>query len=715
MSFFTAPATNSATGSSGDRSQPEENILDNFGQPRSRGKVIGGHSPSRQYRHGADIEKRLSIDNGALRIQPLVHPGWGRAGIAYGPYQRQAGLALSIFMLNGHNTSEGNSIEETLKGRIFRWVRGSEANPISNRLRRWAMSPHHRQNIGQFYRWIRNHKGRFKQDYIKDNLALGWFPEPVPADPTAVGNSIVIRANGPENGELWTRQGDRLTPTLQGLQNLQTYYLVVLRETGAAYYAAAIPDAHGLSGFPYMRLIGIDPHNSDHSSSGNEVYAGLYQSALGQVGFRVDTRVYGMQAAVLPELSAWYGTAQMADTLTGSGDLNQTAAILDGHWRVVEGSLRRTAQGLAASAPDSHLALLDMAAPAGALHMMVTSGENLAACGLLWRTQDEKNSWGLFFESGQCELKICEQGQWAQVAVDSTRGLLLKTRARVQILDDGQTFSLYLNGVLLFDRWFVESRFQDQTGVGLAISGGDNVRFQQLEVHPRNIPIPPALKLGTPWQAQGAEVFVSERFDGPIRELAGKPVEKGTGHWRKELGRGRIMLTGKDSARVDGSAQQPNPGRLAYTVDWVNPDLADLSVDVMPPGTDRRQGEKGRGGLIFWQDPDHYITISHWLDDTYGGASLSSFFHISGFEEIYDAVWTNVGKRVLWGKRHRLRVVFDGMNFLAYIDGEPVLYRALSDVYPQVKRLSIQRVGIVANWEWGNDTGSVFSRFVAKA
>jgi hypothetical protein len=53
------------------------------------------------------------------------------------------------------------------------------------------------------------------------------------------------------------------------------------------------------------------------------------------------------------------------------------------------------------------------------------------------------------------------------------------------------------------------------------------------------------------------------------------------------------------------------------------------------------------------------------------------------------------------------------MMFTAFVDEEPVLCRALTDVYPQLSRLAIHRVGIVANWEWGNDTGTHFRYFAA--
>jgi hypothetical protein len=191
------------------------------------------------------------------------------------------------------------------------------------------------------------------------------------------------------------------------------------------------------------------------------------------------------------------------------------------------------------------------------------------------------------------------------------------------------------------------------------------------------------------------------------------------------MGAGLIELTGSGRAKVRASVQNPNPGRTAYTIDWDYPEFADLQVDITPPGSKtekfsvasnatQSQGDKGRSGLIFWQDADNYITINNCVDQNFFCASISSFFYLNGFEEIFDAVWSNVGSKVYWGNPYTLRIVFDGMNYAAFVNGEPVLYRALTDIYPNAKRLSINRVGILANWEWGNDTGSVFNNFVAR-
>ena len=747
-----------------ERAQPQietdiEAIADDFSVNCRRGRVVGSQSTSGHRRQGIDTEKLISIDNGALRIRPHVTPGWARAGIAYGPFQRQAGLALAIFMLNGHNTSEGNSREDSYKSRIWRWVRGTQANSIPNRLWRRAISSQHHGTAYQFYRWARNRRNRFPKDgHIMENLALGWFPEAVPSDPTETGHSIVMRALGPNNGGLCTRCGGKapvgksmLTPVVEGLQNVQIYYFVVLREQGAAYYAASVPNAKGLVAFPNMRLIGIDASATEPAET---LYAGLYQSALGQVGFRADTRVYDVQAQVLPALSNWYGTAQTADALIAEDPMALESALeealegrvlkegataeIGGHWQNIKGALEKTAQGLVARTNNSS-ALIEMPAPAGAIHVIVNATENSAdsatenttdsrssSCGLLWRVQDERNSWGLFFEGGfegdaeggQCQLKLQTNGEWTQIATDKNYRLN-NGRNTIQILDEGQSFSLYLNGQLLFDNWFTDNRLQDASKMGLfyqkATQKATEFAFAQLEAHPREIPIPSELLLSPPWQTAGSKTLIADSFSGAAQALSGRVVEVGNAQWQRTLGTGQINLTGEGSLKVAASVEKPNPGRVAYTVDWENPDFADVAVDILPPGTARDQNERGRGGLIFWQDKDNYITINHWLDDGYGGAAISAFFHIDGFEEVFDAVWTNVGNRVVWGQKQQFRVAFDGTHFTVYVGEEPVLYRALTDIYPQLQPLAIRRVGIVVNWEWGDDTGTEFSRFVAKA
>jgi len=681
-------------------------LRDDFSDARSPGKVIGTPSTSGTVRQGADIEKTLSVDHGALRISPLITPGWQRSGIAYGPYPRQAGLALSAFILNGHSASEGNTIEESLKGRFFRWLRGSETDPIAYRLSRWIVSQHHRHRLWHFYRWLRNHPDRFEKDqHIKENLMLGWFSEALPAD--AAGNSFVVRTAGPENGELCASIHHCLAPVLKGLQNLQIYYIIVLRENGAAYYASTLPNADQLSAYPHMRLLGIDTQRTEE-----KVYAGLYQAALGQVGFRIDSRVYGMRAEVLPTLASWYGSAHIADSLVGASTLENSRTETTDVWQVVQGGYERTALG-AVGRQSCNVAMVKTKEAVGAVHVIVRALKPDTACALLWRSQDEHNTWGFFLTAKTCELKICERGDWCMVKKSDRLSLIQNAPNAIQVIDDGASFSLYLNGQLAFGKRFSDTRFQTEVGIGL-LSLGAAACFREIEAHPRQVPIPPELRMGAPWQQQGSRIGLSDSFDGDCKlTLQEHSCATMTQPWQKTIGHGNMRLTGKNAVKVEASSASPNPKRLAYTLPWNKPDFADVSVDILSPGTERGEGEKGRGGVIFWQDAKHYLIVNHWLDDTFDGAAMSAFLTVDGYEEIYDGVWANVGKRITWGARRRHRVAFDGTNFVVYVEGEPVLSRSVLDIYPTANPLQIRRVGIVANWEWGDDTGSEFSNFSA--
>ena len=59
-----------------------------------------------------------------------------------------------------------------------------------------------------------------------------------------------------------------------------------------------------------------------------------------------------------------------------------------------------------------------------------------------------------------------------------------------------------------------------------------------------------------------------------------------------------------------------------------------------------------------------------------------------------------------WGRRSTLRVASDGDHVAVRLDGQPVLYRRVRDLYPWASPLSISRVGLAVNREWGDDTGT---------
>jgi len=237
--------------------------------------------------------------------------------------------------------------------------------------------------------------------------------------------------------------------------------------------------------------------------------------------------------------------------------------------------------------------------------------------------------------------------------------------------------------------------------------------LRSIEAHPRDIPIPGGFDLGKLDLLVGEKIVVEDHFDGQLADLAGRTTNVGARTWRKEIGEDSIQLTGGGAAKILATVDNPCLGRTAYTIEWPNPGFADVEVKITPPGIRKGTPENGRGGLIFWQDKGTYITLS-LFHGNYPAVSIAAFFHWEGFEELYDAVWTNIGKRVYWGVPYNFRVAFDGKRFCAFVNDEPVLYRALTDVYPDWDQIKINRVGIVANWEWGTDTGSVFQDFIGR-
>ncbi len=687
-------------------------MIDFYLDKRLAGKTIGSVSSSGVVRKGIDREKLIAIDNGALRFQPLLKHGWGKQGIAYGSYQRTNGLAFATLILNGHNTSQAEPIE-ALSNRLITWMRGNKVEPFPIRLWRWLFWKHNHKFWRRLWWWIclSPHVVKvFPIDLLNENLAVGWFPNQVPLNPLTEGNSFIVHATGPNNGELWARVGENMLSTFKNLQNIQVYYVIILREKGAAYYAAATTNAYGLTAYPNMRPLAIDPFNDEP-----EVYAAIYQSTLGQIGFRVDSRVYGSAIAPIAELATWYGTAQAADRLIGEGNLGNATAEIGGNWQLVRGNYQKTDRGAIAT-QDNSLALLFADRASGLIHLLIDTSTEITPFSIVWRAKDKDNSWQFLVSGDRCELSIQEHGILESIAVSQEDYLQANSSHSLQLLDDGQEFSLYLHGKQIFNHKFSDPRLAGATGVGIAsASANANQYIRYFEIHPESVPIPTQLDLGEPWCKQGKQILVADDFLGGSDFLAGRHTSIGDKVWRKDLGKGKFMLTGDGRVQVVEAKRKPYPGRTLYTVNWDNPALADLQVDITPPGTRRNQGERSRAGLIFWQDPQNYLIVNIWLNDNYNSAALSSFFHLDDGEEIFDGGWTNLGDRVTWGVLYTFRVVFDGMHYTASIDDESVYYRALTDIYPDVDRLNINRVGIAVNWEWGDDTGSIFQNFIAKA
>jgi len=323
-----------------------------------------------------------------------------------------------------------------------------------------------------------------------------------------------------------------------------------------------------------------------------------------------------------------------------------------------------------------------------------------------------------------------ERERW-EAAVDSSTDPTASRR--LQVLDDGDELRVIFDGRLVLGPIHHRAR-PDACGVGVVLAGADTgaPACQQappvvFEAHPRQVPCPAAWAVAAPRLAWGDTITVEDRFGraplSPAPDLDGS-ISTGGQAWRRSIGSQAFALTDDGLVvpvvppRVRGSRldalRRASGVRTAYTIGWERPGFADLAIEVVPPGTARHQGEGSRAGLCFAQDDANLLIVNLWLDDNYEGCSISSFHRLNGYEEVFDAVWTNVGDRVGWGRPTELRVSFDGDRYAVACDGETVMYRAITDIYPRARPLRIERVGIVANWEFGQDTGSVIRRFTAR-
>jgi len=411
--------------------------------------------------------------------------------------------------------------------------------------------------------------------------------------------------------------------------------------------------------------------------------------------------------------TTWYGSAHCADQLIGTGTLTVATAETGQPWTLVRGQFERGAQG-ATGIEAYNLALIAGREPTGLLHAVIeTSAEQVGEIGLVWRAVDGASYWSLRLSETQTRLVLTDSGR-DEVIATMDGGLRPSSSYSVQILDDGQLISAFVDGRLLFGRRVTDERNGSAVRVGV-LSQSSASRIRAFEAHPRTVSIPAALDLGASWSRTGQRVIVTETFDGVARELVGKPTTSGGQVWQRSRGSGMIDLLGDGTALVRATSTLPNPGRTLFTVDWAERGFAELEAVIRPPDQSVGGEQKGRCGVVFWQDADNYLIVSTYLDSWHPTSSISSFFRIRGYEEVYDAIWTNLDRHVTWGQDYRLRVAFDGQQYLVWANDEPVLYRALTDVYPKQAPLAITRVGLTVNWEWGDDTGSVLKKFVAKA
>jgi hypothetical protein len=675
---------------------------DTFADARGPGGVIGSAAPNGPIRRGRDLDGCMSTDSGGLRITAPRRPGFGRHALWYGPVEREPGTLLVADVLNGHNASQTALLDSRrpVRDAILRvaWrLRGAIRRLVEGPLRRagWRGRP------------PRFDAGHFRFPSIRENLAVGFVDG---SRKPQRGHAFIMRSANHEGGHLHVVSGSQLLPVRHGVQNVPIRYAVLLRSKGAVYYATSLRGVPGMAEPPFLRPLALDPNGDART-----VAATIDQGILGEINFSVDTRVFDVQAAVVPAWSRWYGSAHAADTLRGCGTIDGSSAEIGGRWHVAQGvSSSRTTRGLETSGKRT-LVVVRPTAPTALLHVTLEAIAGAPRAGIVLRSSASGPAVVLSMGPNGARLDRIS-GRLVEPITDEPSFRLRRGRAHsLQVMDDGRRITAALDGKPIFPRPIHLGDSVDALGVGLFADGRGRVRFEDFEAHPRDVRLDEALLGETPWWTPPAtKVHAVDDFIGAPGDLADESAGSARHRWERTFGKGRIERSGEGSARVPATPSSPNDGRTLYTIPWPDPKLADVEVEITPPGSARGEGQLVRGGLTIWQDEENYLVVNAWNDDMFPGSSVSSFLKSRGSEDLFRAVWTNVGARVRRGVPFRMRLISDGLHYLVLLNDEPVLYRAFTDIDPAATRLAIRRAGVAVNWEFGDDTGTLFRRFVAR-
>ena len=381
-----------------------------------------------------------------------------------------------------------------------------------------------------------------------------------------------------DNGELWAATRGAPARIRRGIQNLPFIFVVALRNEGAAYYTASLPGATGAAPYPSLRPVGIDTWAAD-----GPLVAAVQQRILGEVGYRVDTRVYGIDVAVVDSWASQFGTAHAADGFEGTGALDGRTPAVGERWRADAGLVLGDA-GLRPAAGDGvATATIGVVAASGLLHAVLDAGRAPGQLGLRWRLAGAGAHLAVQLDETGCSLLVrSADGDERVLLADPARRMQAGRRHILQVLDDGATVAVHLDGELVGGQWTAVDDLADGGGLEVALRG--DIALRSVEAHPRHVPIPEELDCGAPWAPPPSAPVFEERFDLVGVELAGATTPSGGRPWQRVEGEGAIELLG-GHARVRADRERPNPGRTIFTVPWDDPGFADLELEMTIPGT----------------------------------------------------------------------------------------------------------------------------------
>ncbi len=253
-----------------------------------------------------------------------------------------------------------------------------------------------------------------------------------------------------DNGELWTAHRGRPARVVLGLQNVPFVFVVALREQGAAYYLASVPGATGAGPYPLLRPVGIDP-----GPAAGPFTAGLQQRILGEVGYRVDTRVYGTRRGrrrCVEQLvrhgrgggpdGGDRGAPRWSRGRAGSSMARRPGRAGRSTWRGC--GWARAESGAARGRPAGGLAPPERSARGAA-------GDRRGMRGVRPRPA---LAWRSCCSDGGCEIRE-QRADGASIvrASDPTIRLPRGVPAALQVLDDGSRVSVHVDGRLVGSVW----------------------------------------------------------------------------------------------------------------------------------------------------------------------------------------------------------------------------------------------------------------------
>lgn len=660
----------------------DQSFVDRFGTPCPRRSIL-------------DAEGVVSIDHGELRIRTLAKPGFGRVGVRYSDTRSTPGTVVYASILNGHNTSQSYRLKN-LARQVYRFTKGSGSTPHARHVLFWLSHQSRESFVRRLWCWAR---ARFAppDPVIKDNLSFGIRRlDSTRVTPEADFLGLVMHAASHDCGELHAIGATR-TRLLRGVQNVPFHVAIVLRERDAIVLFGGVPGARSHGPGPGLLPIAVvdRPRWLDDRAT-----LELQQAVLGEIGFSVDTRV--REIGAMPNSRGQAGACDF-----------EAGLVLVRMWRTVS--------------------TLSVFIRAGTLEL------RLGPASVAWIRH--------------------ENGHATTLREDSLT-LRLARGSRLVIVDDGTLVGASIDGVPVMGEFandqirLTEDAAPSGGSALVRVVAGDGITLEarshsasadglEIEVLPRSVtPISSPDTISNTGTTTGITTGTTTtmttvnsieplaRFELPASsrvvlhetfpdagESAGTldTLSNTLGTWQRTLGGGVIERIAGGGARVRGSVGGPCPDRTLYTLPWRDPSYAALRVEMTPPGSTRGEGHDGRSGVVFEQDARNAIIVNLWLNDGYEGASISTFFVVDGFDDIYSAVWTNVGDRVSWGRRFALDVTIQGELIFITLNDEPVLWRRMTDVYPRRGPLRVHRIGLASNWEWGLDTGTTFHSFIARA